>query len=463
MVHDAFGWWVREAGTPVRSAALAESTRADVVVVGGGYLGLWTAWHLLEREPGVRIVVLEKHRCGFGPSGRNGGFVTSYWNKLESMIPQFGEGPALRLAAAAENAVRAIGAWCEEQEVDAWYRLTGEVEIATAPAQEGHWRGAVEAARRHAPEGEYSELSPAEVASHARSPRFGGGALMRTAATVQPARLAFGLRERLIGRGVRIFEGSGVTRVVDEGTAVTVSTNGGAQVRAGRVVLAVNHVAGALRPFRGMVSTASSHIVLTPPVPGELQAIGWTGREALRDCRTMLHYFRTTEDDRIVFGWGGGRMGFGTRRGAVLDVDPDACGRAEDALKRFFPALRGVPVEAAWGGPIDVSANRLPQYRTAGRAVAGFGFSGNGLGPSYLGGQILSGMALDARDSFTRLPLVEPEAPRFPPEPLRWVGGTLIRAAMVRADDDAEAQRPTPAPVAFAAGLPKRLGMSLPR
>jgi hypothetical protein len=137
--------------------------------------------------------------------------------------------------------------------------------------------------------------------------------------------------------------------------------------------------------------------------------------------------------------------------------------RTGRTLRSFFPSLANVPIEAAWGGPIDVSASRLPQYRSAGRAVAGFGFTGNGVGPSYLGGQILSGMATDARDDFTRLALVEPDVPRFPPEPLRYVGGAAIRAAMVRSDDDADAGRDTPAGVRFVAGLPKRLGMSLPR
>jgi glycine/D-amino acid oxidase-like deaminating enzyme len=147
----------------------------------------------------------------------------------------------------------------------------------------------------------------------------------------------------------------------------------------------------------------------------------------------------------------------------VIDVDPDAARRAEAAMRRFFPQLTGVPVVAAWGGPIDVSATRLPQFREAGAAVAGFGFTGNGVGPSYLGGQILSGMAIDARDEFTRLPLVDADAPRFPPEPLRYLGGAAIRAAMVRRDDDADAGSRTAWPVAWIAGLPRRLGMSLPR
>jgi glycine/D-amino acid oxidase-like deaminating enzyme len=177
----------------------------------------------------------------------------------------------------------------------------------------------------------------------------------------------------------------------------------------------------------------------------------------------MLHYVRTTNDGRIVFGWGGGRMGYGTRRRRALDVDAGVCRHDELMLRRFFPQLAGVPIEYAWGGPIDVSPIRLPQYRREGRMVAGFGFTGNGVGPSYLGGQILSGMALDHRDAFTSLPLVDPEVPLFPPEPLRFIGGALIRAAMVRADEDADELRRSSLRVRFAAGLPKRLGMSLPR
>jgi glycine/D-amino acid oxidase-like deaminating enzyme len=414
---------------------------ADVAIVGGGYLGMWTAWHLLEREPNARIVLLERDRCGFGPSGRNGGFVNGYEDKLEVVTERFGAAAGRRLIDAAANAVTAIGEFCEREGVDAWYRSEAHVEIATNAAQDGPW----------------ASMTPAEVVRHARSPRFRGG-LAIPGATVHPARLAFGLRDRLLARGVRIFEHSRVTRIA--GTSVT--TDGG-QVDAPSVVVAVNHVAGGLRPFRRKVSTASSHIVLTAPIPDKLEEIGWTDGSALADHRTMLHYFRTTNDGRIVFGWGGGRMGYGTRRRRALDVDPGVSAHDEAMLRRFFPQLEGVPIEHRWGGPIDVSPIRLPQYHQDGRVVAGFGFTGNGVGPTYLGGQILSGMALDARDELTSLPLVNPDVPRFPPEPLRFIGGSLIRAAMVRADEDADQGRPSSPPVRFFAGLPRRLGMSLPR
>ena len=463
MTHDAFGWWVREAGAPAELAPLREDIRADVVVVGGGYLGMWTAWHLLEREPGAEIALLEAHRCGFGPSGRNGGFVNGYWDKLGAMAERFGADAALRLGRAAEQAVHAIGAFCESEGVDAWFRPAPHLEVATNAAQEGAWAEAVAGFRAAGGgEGDFEELTAAEVAQHARSPCFRGGTTMPTAATVQPARLAFGLRERLLARGVRIFERSRVTRIADGIGGVRVACDGGA-VLADAAVVAVNHAAGALRPFRGMVSTASSHIALTAPAPDALERIGWTDGSALSDYRTMLHYTRTTPDGRVAFGWGGGRMGYAARRREVLDVDPRAVAGAERALGRLFPELSGVPVEAAWGGPIDVSPIRLPQYRQVGRTVAGFGFTGNGVGPSHLGGQVLSGMALDRRDESTALPLVEPAVRRFPPEPLRFLGASLIRAALVRSDADADEGRTSPAPVRFLAGLPKRLGMSLPR
>jgi glycine/D-amino acid oxidase-like deaminating enzyme len=441
---------------------LTESTTADAVVVGGGYLGMWTAWHLLERDPNADVVILEAEVCGLGPSGRNGGFVNGYWDKLGAMVERFGEADALALAHAADRAVTELGQWTRDHDVDAWYRAAPFVEIATSAAQEGRWSEAVGPHSRLAPPGELRALSREEVQRVARSPRFGPGGSTRTAATVQPARLAFGLRRRLLERGVRIHERSPVVKIDGDGD-VRVTVRGGATVTAGHTVVAVNHAAGRLRPFRRLVSTASSHIVVTPPVPEVLEQTGWTGGEGLGDLRTLLHYFRTTRDDRIVFGWGGGRMGYGTRRRRRLDVDPDAARAAARALERFFPALEGAAIDSAWGGPIDVSPIRLPQYRAAGGVLAGFGFTGNGVAPAHLGGRILSGMVLGVADEYTRLPLVEPTVPRFPPEPLRFVGATAIRAAMVVVDEADDRGTSAPLPARLLAGLPKRLGMSLPR
>jgi glycine/D-amino acid oxidase-like deaminating enzyme len=463
MEHTAEGYWVQEAGRPEPAPALRGTTTADVAVVGGGYLGLWTAWHVLRHAPGARVVVLEAGVCGTGPSGRNGGFVNGLWDKAPTVLGQAGRAAAADLLEAAQASVDAIGAWCDEQGVDAWFRRAPHLEVATSAAQEDGDDGVVAACAAVGREDVVRPLSAAEVAQVCRSPVFGGGLRMASAATVQPARLAFGLRDRVRGAGAVVHEGSRVRRVTG-GPAPRVLTDGG-EVRAGAVVLAVNHATAGLAPLRRALAVASSHIVLTEPVPDVLERAGWTGGEALSDRRTMLHYFRTTPDGRVAFGWGGGRMALGARRRRVLDVDPDVAARTHRDLVRVFPELAGRRITHAWGGPIDVSPTRLPQFRTlpAGGVHAGFGFTGNGVGPAHLGGRILAALALDRREPETRLCVVEPAVRRFPPEPLRLAGGAAIRAAMVHADDLLDAGR-TPDPMTrFVTSLPRRLGMSLPR
>ena len=203
--------------------------------------------------------------------------------------------------------------------------------------------------------------------------------------------------------------------------------------------------------------------MLTEPVPDVLERIGWTGGEALADCRRMLHYFRTTNDGRIAFGWGGGRLAYDARGDTRLELDAEVIGQAATALHRFFPLLADREITHAWGGPIDVAPRRLPIYRSRGRLHAGFGFTGHGVGPSHLGGRILSGLALGVRDELTTLPLVAPPVKTFPPEPARWIGGSLIRRALVRKDAlDDRGARVGPV-TALIASLPQRLGLNLPR
>jgi glycine/D-amino acid oxidase-like deaminating enzyme len=256
-----------------------------------------------------------------------------------------------------------------------------------------------------------------------------------------------------------VHELSAVRRLGPDAVAETA----GGRVRAGTAVLAVNSAAAGFAGHRLSLAVASSHIVLTEPVPDVLEVLGWTGGESISDCRTLLHYLRTTRDGRIAFGWGGGRMGFAGLRLGRLDVDPGAVEVARASLVRFFPQLRGRRVTHCWGGPIDVSPTHLPVFGSRGAVHHGYGFTGNGVGPSYLGGEILARLALDRRDARTRLALVEPPSRLFPPEPLRWAGGSLVRAALVRKDRAEDAGRTPDPATALVASLPRRLGLHLPR
>jgi glycine/D-amino acid oxidase-like deaminating enzyme len=434
-------------------------TSADVAVVGGGYLGLWTAWQLVQLEPSLDVVVLEAAVCGHGPSGRNGGFCETLWGNVETLRERSGDVAAVAVCRASEDAVRGIGAWCLDQDVDAWYREAPMLQAATTESQLGAWDGEVRACAELGAPGEITSLGAEETRARCGSPLFLGAALYRLNATVHPARLALGLRQRLLDRGVRIHERTEASRLHRNGA---VETRAG-RVRAGAAVLAVNSGAVRFPGYRLSLAVASSHIVLTEPVPDVLEELGWTGGEAIVDGRTLVHYMRTTDDGRIVFGWGGGVMGLGARRSRRLELDGNVVRTTRESLFRFFPQLVGRDVTHAWGGPIDVSPTHLPIFGSRGRVHHGFGFTGNGVGPSFLGGEILARLALDRRDERTALALVEPDRKLFPPEPLRYAGGSLIRRALIRKDAAEDAGRDADPATAFVAALPRRLGLRLPR
>ena len=459
MLHTRHGWWLEEAGEVNPTRPLEGDASADVVIVGGGYLGMWTAWHLLQLEPELDILVLETAVCGHGPSGRNGGFCETLWGDAPTLRAGAGDAATLAVCRASEEAVHGIGAWCAENGVDAWFREAPMLRVATTESQVGGWEDTVRAADELGAASEVVSLSADEVQARCASPLFLGGVLYRLNATVHPARLALGLREKLLERGVRIHERTAATTLLRAGGAETRT----GRIRAGATVLAVNSAAASFPGYRLSLAVASSHIVLTEPVPDVLDELGWTGGEAIVDSRTLVHYTRTTRDGRIVFGWGGGAMGMSGRTSDRLELDRNVVAETERALRRFFPQTRGRAVTHAWGGPIDVSPTHLPIFGSRGRVHHGFGFTGNGVGPSYLGGEILARLALDRRDQRTRLAIVEPARKLFPPEPLRYAGGSLIRRALIAKDAAEDEGREPNAPTRLVASLPRRLGLRLPR
>ena len=432
-----------------------------MLVVGGGYTGMWSSYFLTERQPDARVVLLERGICGGGPSGRNGGFLNALWEDIEVLVRLFGEVQALETCLLAERSVTEIGTWCERNGVDAWYRRDGHLGVATSPSQDGAWRGWIDTQRRlGAADGRIQELSSEEVRGICVSPVFRAGVMTPTMATVHPARLARGLRRVLLERGVRIFEGTRVLRLKD-GSPVVAETPSG-RVRAPAAILGLNAWAAEWRRFRRWILPRGSYIVMTEPIPDRLEELGWTSAVGLYDFRTALHYLRTTPDGRLAFGAASSRAGLGTGLGPRLDYDPASIHRVLHGMHRMFPSLRDVPLECAWGGPIDVSPLHVPFFgRLRGSAYYGFGFTGGGVGPCHLAGHVLSGLALGVEDEYTKIPLVGLRPRRFPPEPLRSVGAFLLHEAIVRTDEaEDEGRRANPF-IDLLAHLPRRFGYEL--
>jgi len=442
---------------------LRGSATADVVILGGGYTGMWTAWFLREHEPSLDVVLLEAdERCGNGPSGRNGGFCYGMWEDLPALVRYLGDEDALRMARAAERSVDELEAWLGEHDVDAWFTRAGFLTVATSPAQDGAWRELLEEADRlGVAGGRFEELEADAVAARCASPVFGAGYLQPAGATLQPARLALGLRRELLRRGVRIFESSPVARFA-AGPPVRVETPGG-EVVAERGVLGLGAWTASLPAFHRTIVPRGTSIVLTEPAPERLEAIGWTGGEGIGDLRTALHYLRTTPDGRIAFGAAAATAGAGTGLGSRLRYDPQTIVKLIDDLRRFFPSWDGVGFEAAWGGPMDVTALHQPFFGTlpGGALHIGAGYTGGGVGPCHLGGKILAALALGIEDEHTTLPLVQREPRRFPPEPFLSVGAAVVQGAIVRVDEAQDrGGRPDPL-TGFVASLPRRLGYEL--
>lgn len=458
------GWWLREAlaaesaATPAPATPFEPDRDVDVAIVGGGYTGLWTAWFLLETQPGIRVAVLERATCGAGPSGRNGGFLHGWWDQAPYLVERFGAEAALRLAWLVDESVAGIGDWCTRHDVDAWFRRAGYLHVSASPAQDGEWGAAVRTLEALGVADQYVELSHEELMRRCASPAIRGGALMPNAATVQPARLARGLRAALLRRGVAIHEGVSVEGLRD-GTPLGLATSAG-PMRADQVVLALNAWAAGWPGFGTSLLAWGSHIVLTEPAPDALRDLGWTGGEAIADSRFTIHYFRTTPDGRVAFGAGVGRAAYGGRVDGRYDRDPRAEQRAIAALRRFLPGFAEVGIADAWGGPIDVSADRLPVIGSSrsGRVHHAHGFSGNGVAPAHFAGRVLAGLVADPDGELARLPIVNRRHQRFPPEPIRSVGVRLVREALVRSDEAEDAGRRARLPIRLVASLPRALG-----
>jgi glycine/D-amino acid oxidase-like deaminating enzyme len=457
--------WPRHRSLWLREALLAEgekaagtlvgAQRADVAIVGGGYVGLWTALRLKEREPSCDVAIVEQDICGGGASGRNGGQVHAWWESLGALIRICGTAEAVRLAYASQEAVEEVATLPERWGIDAHVRRGGWLWTATTPAQVGAWEQAVRLCEEHGITA-LRRLPSYEVARRTGSAIHLAGIVDPGAITVQPGLLVRGLRRVALERGVRIYEQSRVT-ALDRGRPAVLRTPRGV-LAAESVVLATNAWAAALPEFHRLLYIVSSAVVATAPVPERLAAIGWTGQESICDSQQRVLYYQATPDGRVVLGRGGGRVAFGGRIGAAFERDPDQGRDAGAALRRVYPMLADVAIEYDWAGPIDRSYSGLPLFgRLGGRPhiVYGVGWSGTGVAQSALGGRILSSLALGRRDEWSECGLVEQRPRLFPPEPIRYAGATIVlRAVRKKGEIEDRGERPNRAIAALAALTP---------
>lgn len=429
------GWrsfWLREAlGDASPEPPLRGADRADVAIVGGGYVGLWTAIRIKEKDPNCDVVVLEKDVCGGGASGRNGGMVLSWWQKLSSLVRICGEEEALRLGRASEEAIDEIHAFCAANAVDAHFRRGGFLWTARSEAHIGAWDGVVKLCERLGVAA-FERLDPTEVSRRAGSPTHLAGVFDAKAATVQPALLARGLRRVALEKGVRIYEDTKVL-TFSRKRPLAIRTDGGL-LAAEKLVLANGAWAASLPEMRMSFVVVSSDMIATEPIPERLEAIGWTGGEGIADSQMMVDYYRTTRGGRVAFGKGVAGVGFGGRIDGSFDRSERRAASVVADFRQAYPALSDVKVTHDWSGPIDRTPNSVPIFGHLGgreHIVYGLGWSGNGVGPSVVGGKILSSLALGVDDEWSNSPLVDRKRDLFPPEPIRFLGAQVVRKAVV--------------------------------
>ena len=428
-------FWLDDPDRPPGRAPLEAEIEADLAVVGGGLTGIWTALLAREADPGRAVVLLEGDRLAFGASGRNGGFAAASLThgvlNGEARFPH----EIARLQQLGMENLAAIAETTTRHGIDADWEPTGEVHVATRAHELPELRELADALRRHSRD--VVELDGEAIRAELASPLYLGGVWNRDGcALVNPARLTWGLAAAAERVGVRIHEATRVTSLAPAAGGIELTTPAG-RVRARRCVLATAAFPPLLRPIRRLVVPVYDYVLVTEPLSAaQRDSIGWRRRQGFSDTANQFHYYRLTADDRILWGGYDAVYHYGSDMGAHRDQSE----RTHTTLARnfldMFPQLEGIRFTHRFGGPIDTCTRFCVTFGTAfaGTVSYALGFTGLGVGASRFGAQVALDL-VDGRDTeLTRLELVRSRPRPFPPEPLRYLGITMTRRALARAD-----------------------------
>jgi glycine/D-amino acid oxidase-like deaminating enzyme len=427
--------WLDDPARPAALPALSVDTSADLVVVGGGYTGLWTALRAKERDPGRDVVVLEAGRCGDQASGRNGGFASaSLTHGFHNGLERWPEELATLDEIGARNLAE-IGDTVRRYDIDCNWEKTGELHVATAPHQVEELAGLAREMRAVGLDVEL--LDAGTTRAEVDSPTYLGALLARTGtAVVEPARLAWGLREACLSLGVRIHEGTPVAGLSRADGGIDVRAGAGV-VRAEQVALATNAFPPLLRRLRLMTVPVYDYVLATEPLsPQQMASIGWSGRQGIGDAANLFHYYRLTRDNRIVWGGYDAVYHYGSRIRRDLEQREATHTLLAEHFHETFPQLAGVRFTHRWGGVIDTCTQFSAFFGTAhdGRVAYAVGYTGLGVAATRFGADVMLDLLSGEETERTRLRMVREKPLPFPPEPFRFAGVQLTRWSLARAD-----------------------------
>ena len=407
----------------------------DVAIVGAGYTGLWTAYALLQRQPSLSVLVLEREIAGFGASGRNGGWCSDLfpasWERVARMA---GDGAARAMHRAMADGIDDIASTLQRERIDADVVRGGSLSVARTSLQEKALRAQVIASqRRDDPDLALRWLEAGEALDRVRVSGCRGAAYTAHCARIHPGKLVRGLARAVERAGGRIAEQTAVHRVTPHRVLTARGT-----VRARTVVRATEAYTAQLAGERRALLPLYSLMIATAPLPERVWAqIGWSGCETLNDGRHLLIYAQRTADGRIAFGGRGAPYHFASRIANGYDSEPAVFSALQDALHDLIPQSRGVAVTHRWGGPIGVARDWFPSVgfdHATGMGWAG-GYVGDGVTAANVAGRTLADLILARESALTRLPWVQHHSRRWEPEPLRWLGVNLSVRGMRGADE----------------------------
>jgi glycine/D-amino acid oxidase-like deaminating enzyme len=439
--YRSYSFWLDEADDDLTPRPpLDGSIRVDVAILGAGFTGLWTAYHLLEREPSLRIAIVEAEIAGFGASGRNGGWCYSGFPlPLGKLVEKYGRDTAKAIQLAMYDSVDDVGRVCELEGIDAHYLKSGVLNLARAPHQLEGQQERMRVIRDLGLEHEYELLDADQTAEHVVVAKTLGSIWDKHSATIQPARLARGLARAVERKGATIYEQTRATGFVP-GPLPRLDTERG-NISAKSVVIAGEAYLAGLPQMRRQIIPLTSHIVVTEPLTDEQRSlIGWEQRELLGSWGIYGAYVNHTADGRIAWGAFRSNYPYGSKVTDAIDRDEEIFEHARRGTLDWFPMLRDIRFTHSWGGVYGRPRDHMPTMaydRQTGIATA-YGYTGSGVSTANLSGRLLADQITERETALTQLPMATHHSPDWEPEPLRWLGVRYVSWGVKKVTEETE-------------------------